>query len=1764
MSERRSQRNSNAANSFRAFDDDDDEAFEAMLMAGDPEGEEESTPVDPSQIPTVVHPIVEQIVYRRPVIPDDDPEPGEDFRYMCKLTGQSYLHLVSLKESELNEHRGTKQKLANFKRQLERRGSVTGATPPETDDDSDAGTHHYNPHYDVRYLDVERVIDTTDLFAAVYPAKAAGLERTSWQAYCLKIIASLMCLDIRGVKYADWFLRPIEPERHGLPDYYQLVEDPMDLTTVQVKLYLNAYNTPQEFWTDVQKIANNCYYYNAPDSDACVEMRMLKALFDKLYREWAALSRVPGGVEGKKASRGSLCWSVGDSVHIPRNLHWQWRDGVQPDPEEVLKDFTFERLLNLDGPCRMYCVKWRGLGYDEATWELEEDLQTKQARAAITNYHKFSRVPDYIDGPQNGPAATMESATPQLVKEVEHWTRTAADNLVYEGHDHEIHFREMPPQLIERLPPLTRYIWPKTKAVLKPLKPGEHHLKALEHQKKMEERMQAEKRKAAQAQVEAIKNMGLTRTPWMTLFNQLSNNRQHLASVIHSFRNRQDNRVTVIPIPFAADTLLDVFGPQNMVDMVLRWRDLLYRCHRYTEIPPLHKQEVEEEKKVAAEMKTEPAKDQQDKQAETVQNEQAEGDGEKEDHAEETERSAPGTEREELVEESAGEREADVGEGKEEQCDGGAENPEPARANGGESERAEADEDKVEGTEGVGEDAERTEGGTEKEAEVADSEPAHGSVEEPGADREEATVEESTSEWPKEEDVHMQVAEEPTGQRQEDVTGLEEDSHTDEGDKEKVGAAESEEKKMEQPEDGEEQVAEAEGVDGKAPEREGADKADEESSTPETLDSMPSSTSADDDKKESPTSEEEPTAENGVKEEGKERRESESKEEEESEEPPGAATMIAQSMIAQRFSDYKAPPPVQPAADGSSGRKYQAPPKFRGGQRLFPYQLEGLNWLVECWEQGRNPILADEMGLGKTITTIAFLNFLYTVEKVKGPFLVVAPLSTLGHWKKVADQWTDMNCLYYHDEGGREGRSELRDSEFYHFALDYQVLNGKRYPEQPDPCPLRKSTYFKFNILLTSYELIMTDQEYLAPIPWQYVVIDEAHRLRNREAKTLQVMESLSCRYTMLLSGTPLQNNIGELWALLHFIEPVKFCSKEAFEQEFGELKSEKQVESLHRLLRPHLLRRLKEEVADELPDLEETIIDVELTKLQKAYYRAIFERNKTYLSGAQKDGGPSLINLEVQLRKCCNHPFTIDGVEERELAMCQNKDQEFSRMIAASGKMVLLDKLLPKLHAEGHKVLLFSQFLSMLDLIQRYSLYRGYSVERLDGSATAKSREEAIDRFNSPESSAFLFLLSTRAGGIGINLTAADVVIIFDSDWNPQMDIQATARAHRIGQTKDVKVYRLVTNRTYEAQMFERASQKLGINEAVFQRGAFDGEGRKKGHGASGLSKEEIEELLKKGAYYVLENNEESKQFEESNIEDILSKKSRLVKYTRASGGGTFSKTSFAVTGSAEIDLDDPDFWSKMLGEDAAAQNSVAILAQKLHDETAVASPEAKAQFMKEIEAQVEAYGAMTDSEQREKVVECLVMMTNMRGFSKAEHRQISAWLVKTTAAEDAIKASQPKPGLFDTPVDSASVSVADSDQAGSTRKLRKTTSRSLGAGVYSEDANGRSSTPASSVTRKRRKRQTLKATSQAGEASVDPKGGAEPTPKKRRRSTKSKKSGEKKNSRKSKTSSSSTKKRRHKIGGSDDEKEEDDPNDADYVPANFEPPIEGGDMSD
>ncbi|KAF7455967.1 putative Chromodomain helicase-DNA-binding protein, partial [Cryptosporidium felis] len=343
---------------------------------------------------------------------------------------------------------------------------------------------------------------------------------------------------------------------------------------------------------------------------------------------------------------------------------------------------------------------------------------------------------------------------------------------------------------------------------------------------------------------------------------------------------------------------------------------------------------------------------------------------------------------------------------------------------------------------------------------------------------------------------------------------------------------------------------------------------------------------------------------------------------------------------------------------------------------------------------GRNGILADEMGLGKTMQTMSFVWHLVYKEKLRGPFLVVAPLSTLDHWKRTFEDWTDLNTQHY-----------------------------------------------KFHVLLTSYEILLADADILCTMPWQFVIIDEAHRLKNRGAKTLQVFKSIACRHILLLSGTPVQNNTEELWPLLNYIEPIKFASIEAFTQEFGELQTSSQVSALHELLRPHLLRRVKEDVMKEIPPLEETIIDVELTTAQKAYYRAIFERNRA---------------------KCCNHPFQVVGVEEREVALCKTSEERYKKMIELSGKMVLMGKLLPKLKAEGHRVLIFSQFIQTLTLLEELVEHHGWGYERLDGSIRGTDRTAAISRFNAEDSDKFVFLLSTRAGGLGINLTSADTVIIF------------------------------------------------------------------------------------------------------------------------------------------------------------------------------------------------------------------------------------------------------------------------------------------------------------------------------------------------------------------------------------------------------------------
>uniref|UniRef100_A0A3P8WBG2 Helicase C-terminal domain-containing protein n=1 Tax=Cynoglossus semilaevis TaxID=244447 RepID=A0A3P8WBG2_CYNSE len=344
------------------------------------------------------------------------------------------------------------------------------------------------------------------------------------------------------------------------------------------------------------------------------------------------------------------------------------------------------------------------------------------------------------------------------------------------------------------------------------------------------------------------------------------------------------------------------------------------------------------------------------------------------------------------------------------------------------------------------------------------------------------------------------------------------------------------------------------------------------------------------------------------------------------------------------------------------------------------------------------------------------------------------------------------------------------------------------------------------------------------------------------------------------------------------------------------------QVKKLQAILKPMMLRRLKDDVEKNLAPKEETIIEVELTNIQKKYYRAILEKNFSFLSkGANQHNMPNLINTMMELRKCCNHPYLITD----------SLDFQLQAMIQAAGKLVLIDKLLPKLLAGGHKVLVFSQMVRCLDILEDYLIQRRYTYERIDGRVRGNLRQAAIDRFCKPDSDRFVFLLCTRAGGLGINLTAADTCIIFDSDWNPQNDLQAQARCHRIGQSKAVKVYRLITRNSYEREMFDKASLKLGLDKAVLQ------DINRKGslNGVQQLSKLEVEDLLKKGAYGALMDEEdEGSKFCEEDIDQILQRRTQTITIQSEGKGSTFAKVaSFISSGNrTDISLDDPNFWQK------------------------------------------------------------------------------------------------------------------------------------------------------------------------------------------------------------------------------------------------------------
>uniref|UniRef100_A0A8C1LRB8 Chromodomain helicase DNA binding protein 4 n=1 Tax=Cyprinus carpio TaxID=7962 RepID=A0A8C1LRB8_CYPCA len=612
-------------------------------------------------------------------------------------------------------------------------------------------------------------------------------------------------------------------------------------------------------------------------------------------------------------------------------------------------------------------------------------------------------------------------------------------------------------------------------------------------------------------------------------------------------------------------------------------------------------------------------------------------------------------------------------------------------------------------------------------------------------------------------------------------------------------------------------------------------------------------------------------------------------------------------------------PPANPVVDPTI--KFDRQPDYLDstGGTLHPYQLEGLNWLRFSWAQGTDTILADEMGLGKTVQTAVFLYSLYKEGHSKGPFLVSAPLSTIINWEREFEMWApDMYVVTY--VGDKDSRAVIRENEFS--FEDNAIRGGKKASK------MKKEASVKFHVLLTSYELITIDQAILGSIDWACLVVDEAHRLKNNQSKFFRVLNNYPLQHKLLLTGTPLQNNLEELFHLLNFLTPERFHNLEGFLEEFADIAKEDQIKKLHDMLGPHMLRRLKADVFKHMPSKTELIVRVELSPMQKKYYKYILTRNFEALNTRGGGNQVSLLNVVMDLKKCCNHPYLFPTAAN-EAPKMPNGMYDGSALTKASGKLMLLFKMLKKLKEGGHRVLIFSQMTKMLDLLEDFLENEGYKYERIDGGVTGGMRQEAIDRFNAPGAPQFVFLLSTRAGGLGINLATADTVIIYDSDWNPHNDIQAFSRAHRIGQNKKVMIYRFVTKASVEERITQVAKKKMMLTHLVVRPGL--------GSKAGSMSKQELDDILKFGTEQLFkelgegDNKEEDSSvihYDDKAIDRLLDRNQDATDDTELQSMNeylsSFKVAQYVVKDEDEEDVDreiikqeesvDPDYWEKLL----------------------------------------------------------------------------------------------------------------------------------------------------------------------------------------------------------------------------------------------------------
>jgi len=528
------------------------------------------------------------------------------------------------------------------------------------------------------------------------------------------------------------------------------------------------------------------------------------------------------------------------------------------------------------------------------------------------------------------------------------------------------------------------------------------------------------------------------------------------------------------------------------------------------------------------------------------------------------------------------------------------------------------------------------------------------------------------------------------------------------------------------------------------------------------------------------------------------------------------------------------------------------PKNLRSGCILKDYQLEGVRWLVSLYENGVSGILADEMGLGKTIQVISLVAHLRTMN-VSGPFIVVAPLATLPNWVREFEKWLPgLPVVRFH------GTTQERDA----------MLAG--------PLNMKHKKNADFPVIVTSYEVSIREEKRLNKIgEFTYLVVDEGQRLKNHRCTLISSLKRIRSANRLLLSGTPIQNNLDELWSLLNFVNPAIFDDLTIFQSWFGfrnigektrgstsnedimvEERKNQTVTKLHEILRPFLLRRIKNDVLTDLPPKKEIVVYAGMSKLQDGYSKMIEQgvlRDILLNQGIEAARTLSQTNKQMNHRKNCNHPFMFgEPIDPATGAHMGSAHPQL--LVRASGKFALLDRMLDRLYRDKHQVLIFSQMTSLLNVIEDYLLYRQWKYCRIDGSTKIDERQRQMDVFNSEKTGGhngtrndgddrhFVFLLSTRAGGVGINLATADTCIIFDSDWNPHQDSQAMDRCHRIGQNRPVAVYRLLTVNSVDIDMMEKQISKKKLERMAIVGGDF----RKAGSRSRGEFKTDaLNELL-------------------------------------------------------------------------------------------------------------------------------------------------------------------------------------------------------------------------------------------------------------------------------------------------------------------------------